>query len=67
MNADRFYRNFSIMVTKEDCQIVKIKQLKNGKFKVRVRTILNETYDVKCNWNGKIISLKINDKNKMSQ
>ena len=34
----------------------------NRAFKVRVRTVLNEVYDVKCNWNGKIISMDIDDK-----
>lgn len=64
LNCSRFYRDFSkaANVAKKDCQIVNIKPVKNGKFKVCVRTMSNETYDVKCNRNGKIISLDIDDK-----
>ena len=64
LNFKRFYRIFSKVanVAKNDCQIVNIKPIKNGKFKVRVRTVLNEAYDVKCNWNGKIISMDVENK-----
>ena len=64
LNFKRFYRNFSKLanVAKKDCQIVNVKLVKGGRYKVRVRTIFNEAYDVKCNWNGKIISLDIDVK-----
>lgn len=64
LNFKRFYRDFSKAsnVAKKDCQIVNVKPVKSGKYKVRIRTIFNEIYDVKCNWNGKIISLDIDDK-----
>lgn len=60
LNVKRFYRNLSTIINVEtkDCQITKIIRIKNGKFKVEVRTLTNRIFITKCYANGKIETLE---------
>lgn len=61
-HTKRFYREFCKMTNTDrfNCQIVGLQRLKTGKFKVKVRTLKGEVYEVKANHKGKIYSLKLN-------
>lgn len=52
--------NFKIItnIERADCQIVGLQKIKGGKFKVKVRTLNNEIYEVKATDKGKIETLE---------
>lgn len=57
----RFYKNFEKIthIKTNECQIVKLKQMKTGVFSLVVRTSTNQQYKVHSLANGKIKSLEI--------
>lgn len=57
--AKRFYSSFEQItnIDKENCSIVELKRITGGKYKVRVRTIDNEVFNVKSTSSGKIVNL----------
>lgn len=54
------YRNFSHMtkIPEEDCQIVSLRRRYNNSFDVRIRTINNQCFSVRCTCKGKIVTIK---------
>lgn len=58
-SAKKFYRNFQQItnVDRTNCQIVRIKKIKNGKFTIIVRTLNGEAFDIKATYSGKIENL----------
>ncbi len=60
LNTKRLYRNFSqsVNIRSRDCQITKLHHLKAGSFHVKMRTITNRVFKIKCNAKGKIESLE---------
>lgn len=54
------YRNFSRMtkISEEDCQIVSLRRITNNSFEVRIRTISNQCFSIKCTSKGKITYIK---------
>lgn len=63
LSLERFYKNFSraINMKKSEFQIISLKRLKLGNFKICVRTTTNEYYAVRCTFTGKIRSFNLID------
>lgn len=59
-SVKKCYQSFFEMtkIPYEDCQIVFLKRTKNNIFDVRIRTINNECFNMKCTRKGKITSMK---------
>ena len=67
LSLSRFYKNFSraINMKTSDFQIISLRRLKLGNFKICVRTIINEYYEVRCAFTGKIASFNLIEPNSM--
>ena len=60
-STKKFYRNFELIanINKSDCQIVGLQKIKGNRYKVRVRTIHNECYEIQSTFRGKILQLNL--------
>lgn len=69
LSLSRFYKNFSraINMKTSNFQMISLKRLKLGNFRIRVRTIANEYYEVRCAFTGKIASFKLIEPNSIDE
>lgn len=69
LSLGRFYKNFSraINMKTSDFQMISLRRLKLGNFRICVRTITNEYYEVRCAFTGKIASFNLIEPNSIDE